>query len=136
MSAKKKQRLNFLIFLLIAVNTIFISSWFYKKAQSEPISLEILNGCGKPGIAQKFAEKLQDFNIVRVDNAERFDVPKTRLVVRSKRLKKELPLLEARLNLPEGRQFYLNDPSAIANVTLIIGQDYELVLAGMSTPSP
>ena len=128
-------RRNIIIFILIIVNTILISSYFYKKTRAEPVVMQILNGCGEPGVAAQFADRLHAFTVLRVDNADRFDIQLTRLEYHHKPVRHSLePLLEI-LNLPEGRLFFTRDDTTLINVSLIIGKDYNQILAGMK-PEP
>ncbi len=49
------------------------------------IEVEILNGCGEPGIAARFSEFLRDkrVDVVRSENADNFDYTKTVLIQRN-----------------------------------------------------
>ena len=52
------------------------------------IQVEILNGCGTPGIAAKFSELLRDkrVDVVRSENADHFEYEKTVLIQRNEKI--------------------------------------------------
>jgi len=82
----KKQTWNLIIFLLLAINTVMLSSYFYKKFHHERLTIEILNGCGEEKIAAKVAEQLDVYNIILVENADNFDFEKTVIFARCKKI--------------------------------------------------
>lgn len=55
----------------------------------EPPRVEVLNGAGEPGIAERTSERLRSrgFDVVFYGNAESFDVPTTRVIARSDRMR-------------------------------------------------
>ncbi|MBN1999039.1 LytR C-terminal domain-containing protein, partial [candidate division KSB1 bacterium] len=71
-----------IIWILLAVNVILVSSLVQRLIAQGPdkphvykgvtLTIEILNGCGKTGLAQSFADYLQrkGCQIARVDNAD------------------------------------------------------------------
>ena len=52
------------------------------------IQIEILNGCGEPGIAAKFSDLLRNIrvDVVRSENADHFDYDKTILIQRNENI--------------------------------------------------
>ncbi len=89
------------------------------------IQLEVLNGCGEPGIANNFTGILRDngFDVVETGNFERFDVEKTIVISRTvsidnaKRVAAALGVSEENVIREESPDFYLD-------VTVILGKDY------------
>ena len=88
-----------------------------------PLQIEVLNGCGEPGLAQKVAERLQGLghDVVRVADSADPGLEKTIVVDRRgrDRLSRELarrigpcPVVLERLEAPE------------ADLTLIVGADW------------
>ncbi|HIE09510.1 MAG TPA: LytR family transcriptional regulator [Armatimonadetes bacterium] len=84
------------------------------------VRVEVLNGCGVPGIATKVAEvlRLEGFEVERVDNADRYDYDATLLLVRggnisaAEEIRRLLGCGEIRKAGKEG-----------ADVTVIVGRD-------------
>jgi hypothetical protein len=88
-----------------------------------PLQVEVLNGCGEPGLAQKAAERLQGMghDVVRVDDAGRNDHARSVVVDRRgrDRITREFarrigpcPLILERVE------------HAGADLTLIVGRDW------------
>ncbi|MFQ6612809.1 MAG: LytR C-terminal domain-containing protein [Fidelibacterota bacterium] len=95
------------------------------------VEVEILNGCGEPGLAAKFAEYLRSkrVDVVRSDNADHFDYPKTILIQRNENvegLKIVANALGFDIKDPD-RVLTKIDPSMDADITLIIGKDYHSI---------
>ncbi|WP_018128563.1 LytR C-terminal domain-containing protein [Balneola vulgaris] len=90
------------------------------------IQLEVLNGCGVPGIANNFTGLLRDngFDVVETGNFERFDVQETMVISRSssldnaRRVALALGVSEENIIREESPHFYLD-------VTVVLGSDYE-----------
>jgi hypothetical protein len=93
-----------------------------------PLEIEVLNGCGEAGVAQRAAERLQGLghDVVRVDDADSHEYPRSVMVDRRgrDRITRELarrigpcPLVLEQVGEAE------------ADVTLILGADWrDLVL--------
>tara|TARA_R110002126_G_C10487031_1_gene502660 strand:- start:5303 stop:5767 length:465 start_codon:yes stop_codon:yes gene_type:complete len=92
------------------------------------IQLEVLNGCGEPGIANNFTTHLRNngFDVVEVGNFERFDVEKTFVISRSsspnnaRRVANALGISEQNIIREESSDFYLD-------VTVVLGKDYQIL---------
>ncbi|RMD98193.1 MAG: LytR family transcriptional regulator [Calditrichaeota bacterium] len=94
--------------------------------QAARLKLEILNGCGAQGIANKFAQYLRQagFQPVNVGNFDNFDMPNTLILDRKSR-NRHLGLQVAEsLGLPSSFVRYLAKDNARVDVTVIIGKDY------------
>lgn len=124
MDKLKKQTWNLIIFLLLAINTVMLSSYFYKKFHHERLTIEILNGCGEEKIAAKVAEQLDVYNIILVENADNFDFEKTIVFARCKKNNKDLKNLCGELGFNPNRIIYQKNEQKLANVTIIVGKDY------------
>lgn len=101
------------------------------------IQIEVLNGCGVPGIAKKFSDHLKKNNYDVVNSGNylengkvNFNVSKTRIIDQIKspenvvRANELADLLEIDQNLIES----FENPSPIADLTLIIGKDYDQII--------
>ncbi len=96
--------------------------------------IEILNGCGEQGIAKYLADKLKAFNydVVNTGNYLRngkpyFSVKKTRLIdqVNSDETKQKTLDLAKIMGIPSEQIESFSNPNPIADITIIIGQDYK-----------
>ena len=100
------------------------------------IQVEVLNGCGVPGIAKKFSDHLKKNNYDVVNSGNylengrvNFNVSKTRIIDQIKspenitRANELADLLEIDQNLIES----FENPSPIADLTLVIGKDYDQI---------
>ena len=99
------------------------------KARVALLKIEVLNGCGEQGIANKFASYLRNagFDPFKVDNFDNFDMPNTLILDRkSKNRHVGLQVAEA-LGLSSSFVRYLASDESKADVTLIIGKDYPKV---------
>ncbi len=93
---------------------------------SEVIQLEVLNGCGIPGIATRFTDTLRSygFDVVETGNFDHFNVTTSFVISRSgqlenaKRVAKAIGIAEDQILIESSPDFYLD-------VTLIIGSDYD-----------
>jgi hypothetical protein len=93
---------------------------------SEVIQLEVLNGCGVPGIATRFTAALRryGFDVVESGNFDHFNMQETILISRNgdmdnaRRVAQALGIPEDRILLETSREYYLD-------ATVVIGADYE-----------
>lgn len=127
-----------------ALNVVFIASFVMKYIPTETeqlnvvdtsisnsnraasLKVEVLNGCGAPGIGQKFAEHLEKngFAPGNVDNFDNFDMPTTIIIDRKSTNKiNGLRIAEA-LGLPSTAVVYQQKESVPEDVTIVIGKDY------------
>lgn len=131
--------LNILIFLLLTVIIYLGYSLFIKfnsnpkseidvrtnKQPAEIIQLEVLNGCGVSGVADRFTDFLRTSNIdvVKSGNYIQFDVDETIVIDRTGN--KENALYVANLlNVKEGNAITQINNDYFVDVTVIIGRDY------------
>ncbi len=87
----------------------------------------MLNGCGASGVAKKFADYLKKagFQPINVGNFENFDMPNT-LILDRKATNRYLGLEVAQLlGVSPTYVQYLANRQTRADVTVIIGKDYQ-----------
>ena len=92
------------------------------------VEIEILNGCGEPGLAAKFSQLLRNnrVDVVRSENADHFEYEKTMLIQRNENvdgMKYVAAVLDFDINNPEKVMMSV-DPNVDIDLTLIIGKDY------------
>lgn len=103
----------------------------YYSPIEKKIQLEILNGCGEPGVAKKLTELLRKstYDIVNSGNYMEkgkinWEVQETRIIDQvgntdiSRDLADEMGILYSNLEV-------FDNPSPIADITIIIGKDYK-----------
>ena len=100
----------------------------YRTDPIKNIKVEILNGCGIKGIAGKTSEFLRSkyrIDVVRSDNADRYDYSKTIIIGRNEDLNKILSVSEAfglSINNSDHIQ-HVPDETLGVDVTIIVGKD-------------
>ena len=100
----------------------------YRTDPIKNIKVEILNGCGIKGIAGKTSEFLRSkyrIDVVRSDNADRYDYSKTIIIGRNEDLNKILSVSEAfglSINNSDHIQ-HVPDETLGVDVTIILGKD-------------
>jgi len=89
------------------------------------IVIEVLNGCGTPGLAQKFTNFLRSegFDVIYTGNADQMNYPHTLLIERVDNSDKTSEVNKVLALHPE-RVTERHDPSLHVDLTLIIGKDY------------
>ena len=97
------------------------------------IQIEILNGCGTPGIAAKFSQFLREkrVDVVRSENADHFEYEKTILIQRTENVDGMQRVAEAlKFDIKNPDQVITSiDPNLDVDLTLIIGKDYNSISA-------
>lgn len=98
----------------------------------EPARVEVLNGAGEPGIAERAAERLRGrgFDVVFYGNAENFDYESTRVLARSDRMGEIRRLADA-MSLDSARRELR--PELYLDATVILGSDWQ---GHMPSPAP
>ena len=97
-----------------------------KELISSVIQIEVLNGCGVPGLANQLTGSLRrlGFDVVETDNYDNFNVTETFIISRvadrehARRIATALGLEKKRIILEESQDFYLD-------ATLVVGSDYK-----------
>jgi hypothetical protein len=121
-----------LLFLLIALFTRVI----YPRIQTERtdieshlissvIQIEVLNGCGLPGIASRFTNNLRrsGFDVVDSGNFESFDIDYSFVIDRSGNFENARRVARA-LGIPETRIIREVSPHFFLDASVIIGADF------------
>lgn len=93
---------------------------------SNVIQIEVLNGCGVPGLATAYTGTLRGygFDVVETGNFDHFNIDKTIVIARTsqienaKRVADALGINEKQILREVSGEFYLD-------VTLVLGSDYE-----------
>lgn len=93
---------------------------------SQVIQLEVLNGCGITGIANRFTDNLREygFDVVETGNYDHFDVSNTFVISRSGQMENAYRVADA-LGIDRKQVLREQAPEFYLDVTLIIGSDYE-----------
>lgn len=103
-----------------------VSSLWGKEVQKakQEVQVLILNGCGKPGIAGKVAEKLikSGYKIVDTRNARNFNYNKTQILVYKKKGQEEATNIKELLGM--GVILKRSIPQDVADLAVIVGKDY------------
>ncbi len=100
----------------------------YSADPIKDIKVEILNGCGIKGIAAKTSEFLRSehrIDVVRSDNADKYDYSKTIIIGRNEKLDKILSVSKA-FDIPINDKNHIRhfpDETLGVDVTIILGKD-------------
>lgn len=131
--------LNIIIFILVGL--VILMSWsIYDKIRSERvevieevttdvaseiIQVEVLNGCGVTGIADRFTDFLRsnDFDVVSSGNYNSFDIDKTLVIDRIGNITNARKIAES-LGIKPAKAFSQLNKDYFLDVTVIIGKDY------------
>lgn len=90
------------------------------------IQLEVLNGCGVAGIANRFTDRLRDygFDVVESGNFDHFNVEKSFVISRSGQMENARRVAKA-IGISEENVLRESSPDFYLDVTLVIGSDFE-----------
>ena len=95
------------------------------------IEIEILNGCGEPGVAARFSDFLRDkrVDVVRSENADNFDYANTILIQRNENTTGLKYVANAlKFDTKNLKQVMISiDPESDVDITLIIGKDFNSI---------
>lgn len=124
-----------LILFLGYVLIVQISGNFNDEAKGEQIILpsqvqiEVLNGCGISGLADKFTELLraEGFDVVNKGNYTSFDVDNTLIIDRSNNQEKSSMVAET-IGIEKNRIVKQFNNQYFLDITLVIGKDYANLL--------
>lgn len=89
------------------------------------LQIEVLNGCGVPGIATQFTEYLRalGFDVVKTENYESFNILKTVVIDRRGHVKNAQRLADA-LGLDDQRILQEINEAYLIDATIILGKDF------------
>ncbi len=96
---------------------------------SEVIQVEVRNGCGIPGLANRFTSVLRQngFDVVESGNFDTFDVTRSFVIDRSGNLDNARRVARA-LGLSDDRIIREISPDFYLDATIVIGSDYESLI--------
>ena len=129
--------IGFLSLLLAVLLTALVTRIIYprienQRADNAPeligdiIQIEVLNGCGVPGLANQYTTALRKngFDVVETGNFDNFDLEETLVIARSfdsenaRRVANALGISEKNVIVEASDDFYLD-------ATVVIGSDYQ-----------
>ena len=112
-------------------NTPNLATEIYDLNPVMDIQVEILNGCGEPGLAAKFSDLLRNIrvDVVRSENADHFDYDKTILIQRNENIFGMKMVASALgFDIEDPKQVItIADPNLDVDLTLIIGKDFKSI---------
>lgn len=93
------------------------------------IQIEVLNGCGVSGVADKFTELLraEGFDVVNKGNYTSFDIDNTLVIDRSNNQEKSSMVAET-IGIEKKRIIKQFNNQYFLDITLVIGKDYDNLL--------
>ena len=100
----------------------------YQENPIKDIKVEVLNGCGIKGIAAKTSEFLRSkhrIDVIRSDNADKYDYLKTIIIGRNEDLNKILSVTKAFEMEINNKSYIRHEPDETlgVDVTIILGKD-------------
>lgn len=129
--------IGFLAVLLIILLAALVTRFIYPRilnqraeAKSQLISdiiqVEVLNGCGIPGIANRFTGVLRSngFDVVETGNFDHFDLKQT-LVIGRTNVKDNAYRVADALGVAPENVLIESSPDFYLDVTIVIGHDFE-----------
>ncbi|CAN5408471.1 hypothetical protein BH23BAC3_BH23BAC3_29890 [soil metagenome] len=126
--------LGLLLFLLVfsLITRLFYPRIMADRAEQDPalissvIQIEVLNGCGIPGLATAYTSTLRGygFDVVETGNFDHFNVENTLVISRSNQMENARRVARA---LGINEQYILREVSGefYLDVTLVLGADFE-----------
>jgi hypothetical protein len=131
--------LNIAIFFLLAVILFILYSIYIKisnpgeeqnpspenQVASNIIQVEVLNGCGIGGVADRFTDFLRNhnFDVVGIGNYIRFDMDETIVIDRIGKMANARKVAES-LGVKKGNVIQQLNNDYLLDVSIIIGRDY------------
>lgn len=93
---------------------------------AKPVQLEVLNGCGVNGIAEKFTDYLRagNFDVVNFGNYRSFDVDYSLLIDRTGNMENAFKIAST-LGIEKNNIIQQVNKEYFLDVTLVIGKDYK-----------
>ena len=139
----KNLTLNASIIILIVINIYLgysITKTFtnyYGDSQSEfsedstnsKIKVEVLNGCGSTGVAEKLTDYLRanGFDVVRLGNYRSFELENSIVISRNEKYQNAEKIA---LSVGLGKEYVIQqiNPEYLLDVTFILGKDYKKLI--------
>jgi hypothetical protein len=96
-----------------------------EEAKNAPLQIEVLNGCGAPGIADKFTAFLRrkGFDVVKTGNYESYNVPKTLVIDRKGKARAAAGIGNA-LGLKKSEVISEIHELYMVDATVVLGKDF------------
>ncbi len=129
--------IGFLSVLLIALSFALITRVVYPRILntraeansqliSDVIQIEVLNGCGVAGIANRYTSVLRKngFDVVETGNFDHFNLEQTIVISRSGVMENARQIASA-LGISENNILREDSPDFYLDVTVVIGHDFE-----------
>jgi len=93
-----------------------------------PVQIEVLNGCGAPGVADKFTTFLRQkgFDVVKTGNYESFNVPRTLVIDRKGNVRLAVRIGSA-LGLKPSEVISEIHDLYMVDATVVLGKDFRLL---------
>lgn len=122
--------LGILLLALILVVFLFSTVRRLTQTQEKPlpverkiVRVEVLNGCGTPGLAKKVTDflRIKGFDVVNVGNAENFEFPETLVVDRVGDITSAWKVARA---MGVNNVIQQKEVDLLLDVTLILGKDH------------
>lgn len=128
----KNRGLELGILLLAIILVVFLFSTIRRWTQTPEkplpmerkiVRIEVLNGCGTPGLAKKVTDflRIKGFDVVNVGNAENFEFPETIVVDRVGEMSNAWKVARA---IGVNNVIQQQDVDLLLDVTLILGEDH------------
>jgi hypothetical protein len=97
----------------------------FDQGKARTLQIEVLNGCGVPGIAGQFTEYLRakGFDVVKMENYESFNVTKTIVIDRQGNLQGAIQVAEA-LGLGKERAVQEVNDTYLLDISVVLGKDF------------
>lgn len=94
--------------------------------QKKPLQVEVLNGCGVPGIADQVTDLLRrkNFDVVNTGNYRTFNIDDSIIIDRVGNIKNAKYLAKV-IGMDERKVIEQKNKNYFLDVTLIIGKDYK-----------
>lgn len=130
--------INLIILLLAAIVVFMLYSVYLKfnssikqkagldnKNKTHILQVEVLNGCGVSGVADKFTSYLRkhDFDVVQTGNYISFDVEKSIVIDRTGNMNNAYKVADS-LGISRRNVIQQVNPNYFLDVSLIIGKDF------------
>jgi len=96
------------------------------KTASEVIQVEVLNGCGALGVAEKFTDYLrkEKFDVVQMGNYVSFDIDKSMVIDRTGN-RANAEKVASSLGIDDKNVILQKSDNSFLDVSVVIGKDYK-----------
>jgi predicted GTPase len=100
-----------------------------KDSTVSKIQIEVLNGCGKSGVAEKLTDYLRakGFDVVRLGNYRSFEIEKSIVISRKEKIQNAEKVASS-VGLNNENVIQQINPEYLLDVTFILGKDYKQLI--------